>query len=223
MKFRRTICALLALALVLAALPAMAAERGQLMRVANCKRTVLRADNTGKAKRLARLPAGALVVYGGLTQGGFRLVRWGTQWGYVRSDCLETAHRAVRVAMKVWLRTAPGEGGDRLRKLKKGTTMLAVSDAENGYYCVCYDGVHGYVPAKSLRVAAPKNGMKAVALEDCVVKLDDGGTRRVPALTALRCFGRNASGQEYVCVDGEYGFVDLTRFHLAYDKRRHRR
>ena len=212
MKFRRTICALLALALVLAALPAMAAERGQLMRVANCKRTVLRADNTGKAKRLARLPAGALVVYGGLTQGGFRLVRWGTQ-----------SRGCVKGARKVWLRTAPGEGGDRLRKLKKGTTMLAVSDAENGYYCVCYDGVHGYVPAKSLRVAAPKNGMKAVALEDCVVKLDDGGTRRVPALTALRCFGRNASGQEYVCVDGEYGFVDLTRFHLAYDKRRHRR
>lgn len=219
MKLRKMICALLLAALLVGiSAPARAIERGQLLRVANCKRAALRSDNSAKARRLDRLPAGALVVYGGLTQGGFRLVRWGAQWGYVGEGCLETASRALRTTKKVWLRAAPGESGPRLKKLKKGTTLLAVSDAENGYFYVCYDGAFGYIRARYLRAAQPKHGMKAVALRETTVRLDSGDKRRVPALGALRCFGRDDSGREYVCVNGAFGFVDARD--LFYRKRR---
>ena len=219
MKLRKMVCVLLLAALMVGlATPALALERGQLLMVANCKRAALRSDNSARSHRLAKLPAGALVVYGGLTQGGFRLVRWGAQWGYVGENCLETASRALRTTKKVWLRAAPAESGPRLKKLKKGATLLAVSDGENGYLYVCYDGAYGYVHARYLRAAKPKQGMKAVALRDTTLRLGSGGKRHVPALTAVRCFGRDGEGREYVCVDGAFGFVDARD--LFYKKRR---
>lgn len=219
MKIRRMICALLLAALVLGlAAPALAIERGQLLTVANCRRAALRSDNSAKSRRLAKLPAGALVVYGGLTQGGFRLVRWGSRWGYVGQEYLETASRALRMKKKAWLRAAPNGNGAKLKKLKKGATLLAVSDAGDGWFRVCYDGIYGYLPAKALRAARPGQGMKAVALKETAIVLDSGGKRRVSALSALRCFGRDGSGREYVCVDGVFGFVDARD--LLYNRRR---
>jgi len=219
MRIRRLICALLLAALTVGlAAPALALERGQLLMVANCKRAALRSDNSARSRRLAKLPAGALVVYGGLTQGGFRLVRWGAQWGYVGESCLEAASRALRTTKKVWLRAAPSGGGSKLKKLKKGATLLAVSEGENGYFYVCYDGTYGYVHARYLRAAKPRQGMKAVALRETTLRLDSGGKRRVPALTALRCFGRDGEGREYACVDGHFGFIDA--HDLLYNRRR---
>ena len=224
MKFRRMLCALLLAALLLgAALPARALESGKLMRVDNCKKwAALRADNTAKAKRLAKLTKGTLVVYGGITQGGFRLVRCGELWGYVVVEYLEEASRAVRTTKKVGLRSGPSDRVGRLKKLKKGATLLAVSDAENGYYRVCYDGLTGYVPAKYLRAALPKHGAKAVTLAATTVKSGSDTIARLPALAPVYCFGSDGDGHEYVydADRGKYGFVDAELLLFAKKRRR---
>ena len=216
MRFRRMLCALLLAALLAGmAVPTLALEKGQLLRVDHCGKWVaLRAEATAKSPRLAKLYKGATAVYE-RTEKGFCLVRCGARWGYVARRYLEKQSRALRVNKKVWLREAPSADGGKLKKLKKGATVVALSEGPNGYYYVRWNDWYGYVSASALRAAKARDGKKAwvvcegkhTALRDSAS--DDGHRMAsIPRGSRVYAFGGRCSGWQYVCWNGRWGYVD---------------
>ncbi|MDO4867232.1 MAG: hypothetical protein Q4C10_11825 [Clostridia bacterium] len=216
MRLRKVLCALLLAALLAeTAVPALALEKGQLLRVDHCgKWAALRAEATAKSPRLAKLYREMTVVYE-RTERGFCLVRCGTRWGYVARKYLEKQGRALRVNKKVWLREAPSADGGKLKKLKKGATVVALAEGQNGYYYVQWNDWYGYVSATALRAAKAKDGRKAwvvcagkhTALREAA---SDDGHRltSIPRGSRVYAFGGISEGWQYVYWKGKWGYVD---------------
>lgn len=224
MRLKKAFCALLLAALLAGmAVPALALEKGQLLRVDHCGKWVaLRAEATANSPRLAKLYKGTTAVYE-RSEKDFCLVRCGTRWGYVARKYLEKQSRALRVNKKVWLREAPSADGRKLKKLKKGATVVALAEAPNGYYYVQWNGWYGYVSASALRAAKAGDGKKAWVV--CAGKhaalresASDSGhhVASIPRGARVYAFGGNGSGWQYVYWKGMWGYLDADVLYIKH-------
>lgn len=215
---KRIIVLCLMICLLALSIPGYAADEDAVLGVVNCKSWVsLREEPSTSAKRLAKLPKGALVIYISSEENGFTFVRYGTLEGYVLARYLETQSLAMVVgncSSYVTLRKSASTSAKAITKIKKGTLVLRVDDADNGFFRVCYNGKYGYVLSKYLLRAETKHGVDKRVVE-CqsyislreLPSVKSDRLAKIPLDAYVTSFGSNGYGMEYVYYNGKYGFV----------------
>lgn len=208
----------LVVCLLALSLPAYAAS-DTVMSVANCESWVsLRESPSTRARRLEKLPKGALVSYKSGTWNGFSFVRYGKRQGYVLTRYLEPQKSLAMVVGNcnsyVTLRERASTSSRTVERIPKGTTVLRVDDVGNGFFRVCHNGKYGYVLSKYLLRAEAKHGTtKAVMNCESYISLRKSPSTKserlakIPLDAHVTSFGSNGFGMEYVCYDGKYGFA----------------
>lgn len=215
---KRIMAMCLMICLLALSLPGYAADEDAVLGVVNCESWVsLRNGPSTSAKRLAKLPKGALVTYISSGRNGFTFVRYGTLEGYVLARYLETQSLAMVVgncSSYVTLRESASTSAKAITEISKGALVLRVGDAGNGFFRVCYNGKYGYVLSKYLLKAETKLGA-AKHVVDCQSyislrerpSVQSDRLAKIPLGTYVTSFGSNGYGMEYVYYNGQYGFV----------------
>ncbi len=208
----------LVVCLLALSLPAYAAWNDEVMSVVNCESWVsLRESPSTRARRLEKLPKGALVSYRSSTWNGFSSVYYGKRQGYVLTRYLEPQSLAMVVGncnSYVTLRQRASTSSRAVEKIPKGTTVLRVDDVGNGFFRVCHNGKYGYVLSKYLLRAEAKHGAtKAVTNCESYISLRKSPSTKsdrlakIPVDAHVISFGTNGFGMDYVCYNGKYGFA----------------
>ena len=215
---KRILVLCLMLCLLALSMPGYAADEDVVLGVVNCESWVsLRKEPSTSAKRLAKLPKGALVTY--ISSGGnrFTFVRYGKLEGYVLTRYIAPQSLAMvagNCSSYITLREHASTSAKAIAKIKKGTPVLRVDDVVNGFFRVCYNGKYGYVLSKYLLRAETKHGTakRVVKCQSYIslrklpsVKSDR--LAKIPLGAYVTSFGTNGYGMEYVYYDGQYGFV----------------
>ena len=215
---KRIIVLCLTICLLALSIPGYAADEDVVLGVVNCESWVsLRESPSTSAKRLTKLPKGALATYISGAGNGFTFVRYGKQEGYVLTRYLEPQSLAMVVGncnSYVTLRESASTSSKAITKIKKGNLVLRVDDVGNGFFKVCYNGKYGYVLSKYLLRAETKHG-EAKRVVECksyislreLPSVKSDRLAKIPLGARVSSFGSNGYGMEYVYYNGQYGFV----------------
>ena len=128
--------------------------------VVNCKEWItLRATPSTSGNDLAHIPLGQAVGYIENAGNGFYKINYDGKVGYALASYLSSAkpststqtsassgRRAQVVNCKEWitLRATPSTSGNDLAHIPLGAYVTYISTAENGFYCIEYNGQRGF-------------------------------------------------------------------------------
>ncbi len=215
MKRLLTICLLVCI--LMSGVSALAAANGDLMRVVNCNEWVsLRQMPSTKAARMDKVPKNALVVYLGEAQSGFAYVQYDGQGGYVLKRYLSDQSDALQVGnCEQWvsLRSYPSTKATRLVKIPKGAVVRFLAPAYDGFFWVEYNGRTGYVASEYLMGTTSANGRtrQVTKCNEWISLRSEASTKaarlaKIP-LNATVSSLFTTGNMEYVCYNGQYGYV----------------
>lgn len=215
---KRLISVCLLVCLIASCVPAFASVRSDLLTISNCNYWVsLRKTPDTASSRISTVPKGAFVTFDSIAENGFYHVKYGTEYGYILSQYLSPSNLAMQVEncnYYVTLRAQPSTKAKELMKVAKDEIVLYVSDAENGFFQVRYNGKIGYILSEYLFAADSESGhTKQVVDCNSWISLRSApstkATRlvKIPLNSEVISFGAYDSSMEYVYYDGKYGFA----------------
>lgn len=216
MKRFFVVCLLVCLLAV--SIPAYAVSKGEVFRVANCSEWIsLRKTASTSSERLAKIPKGGLVMMDSMAQDGFCRVWYDNQAGYVLAKYLIPQSRALIIGGSddfIPLYAEPSTDSESLGTAYRGSMAVLIAPAQNGFFHISHDGTYGFAEAKYLLGAEESDGMRLV-VSNCnsYISLRSAATTRslclakIPLNAKVVSFGFVGNDMEYVCYNGQYGFV----------------
>ena len=126
----------------------------QTLYVVNCNEsiTLRTSPNTG-AGEICQIPLGAAVSFLGEAGNGFYTIQYNGQTGYALASYLSgaaavstssTTMQVVNCNESITLRKIPDTDGEEICQIPLGATVTFLSQAENGFYMISYNGQTGY-------------------------------------------------------------------------------
>ena len=130
------------------------AVSAQTLYVVNCNEsiTLRTSPNTG-AGEICQIPLGAAVSFLGEAGNGFYTIQYNGQTGYALASYLSgaaavstssTTMQVVNCNESITLRKIPDTDGEEICQIPLGATVTFLSQAENGFYMISYNGQTGY-------------------------------------------------------------------------------
>lgn len=142
---------------------------GDLYFVVNCKESItLRTSPSVYAAEICQIPLGSAVSYLGYEENGFYYIQYNGQTGYSLASYLSTEYSTaystywvVNCNQSITLRKIPSVDGPEICQMPLGAAVTFISRADNGFYCVEYNGQTGYALASYLSADAYYGGYNA--------------------------------------------------------------
>ena len=153
--------------------------------VVNCRESItLRTEPSVYASEICQMPLGSAVSYLGSAENGFYHVKYNGMTGYALASYLSTAYTSgystywvVNCKQSITLRKVPSTDGPEICQMPLGAAVTFVSRADNGFYCVEYQGQTGYALASYLSADAYYGGYTSTVCQ--VVNCRESITLRI--------------------------------------------
>lgn len=136
------------------------APSAQTMYVVNCRESItLRTSPSTEAGEICQIPLGAAVSFLGEAGNGFYTIQYAGQTGYALASYLSgsaatasstATMQVVNCNESITLRKIPDTDGEEICQIPLGATVTFLSQAENGFYMISYNGQTGYSLASYL-------------------------------------------------------------------------
>jgi hypothetical protein len=134
--------------------------------VVNCRESItLRTQPSVYASEICQMPLGSAVDYLGYAENGFYYVQYNGMTGYALASYLSSEYTSgystywvVNCKQSITLRKVPSTDGPEICQMPLGSAVTFVSRADNGFYCVEYNGQTGYALASYLSADAYYGG-----------------------------------------------------------------
>ena len=132
--------------------------------VVNCEESItLRKTSSVYGTEITQIPLGASVGYIESAENGYYKVNYNGKIGYALSSYLSksatgqeslsyTTGKVVDCDVSITLRETPSVYGDEIMQIPLGDYVTYIEKAENGFYCVEYNGYRGFVMGSYIKL-----------------------------------------------------------------------
>lgn len=127
--------------------------------IINCEANVtLRKTASVSGEEIMQIPLNAQILYHNYDKNGFCKVSYKGMTGYVLVSYVSVPQpistssyaQVIKCEKDITLRATPSKGGAQMDLIGLGTVVEVIGVAENGFYCVKYNGKYGFALASYL-------------------------------------------------------------------------